>query len=57
MKYKLKFSIINTEMDGEYDGVEYDLFEAAERARVRAIYEEREQYGDAFIIWIEEVWE
>ena len=46
MKFKLKFSIMYTGMDGEYDGVEYDSFEAAERARVRAIYEEREQYGD-----------
>ena len=57
MKYKLKFSIINTESDGEYDGVEYDSFEAAERTRLKAIYKEREQYGDDFIIWIEEVWE
>ena len=57
MKYKLKFSILNTEMDGEYDAVEYDSFEAAERVRLRAIYEEREKYGDNFIIWIEEVWE
>ena len=56
MKYKLKFSILNTEMDGEYDAVEYDSFEAAERARLRAIYEEYEKYGDNFIIWIEEIW-
>lgn len=56
MKYKLKFSILYTEMNGEYDAVEYDSFEAAERARLRAIYEEREKYGDNFIIWIEEIW-
>ena len=55
MKFKLKFRILFTEMDGEYDGVLYDSFEAAEHARVRAIYEERKQYGDDFIIWIEEV--
>ena len=38
MKFKLGFGILNTEMNGEYDGVEYDSFEEAER----------EQYGDDF---------
>lgn len=57
MKYKLKYSILFTESDGEYDGVVYDSHEAAERARLRALYKERKQYGDNFIIWIEEVWE
>ena len=56
MKFKLKYSILFTESDGEYDGVEYDSFEAAERARLRALYKERKQYGEDFIIWIEEVW-